>query len=112
MFSSANEFKVVPLSSHVVRNNDDTQDVLRIDTLAKNAETVTLSHGGTYVLNVDGPNGLKLKDDKIEIRPGATMDVLGSGGGMSIIRVDNTPGAGSEVLTVIFHGFPLSNKSL
>ena len=103
MFSSANEFKVVPLSSHVVRNNDDTQDVLRIDTLAKNAETVTLSHGGTYVLNVDGPNGLKLKDDKIEIRPGATMDVLGSGGGMSIIRVDNTPGAGSEVLTLAAH---------
>ena len=103
IFSSANELKTVPTSFLVVRNKDDTQDVLKINTASKGAEVITLSHGGAYVLNVDATNGLKLQDDKIEVKPSDTFDIKGIGGSPSVLKIDNTPGSGSEILTLKAH---------
>ena len=73
-----------------------------MNTVNKDAEVLTISHGGNYVVNINAADGLQFQDDKIEIKPVDTFDILGKSGGgsYSIVHLDNTPGVGSEVLTV------------
>ena len=100
VFASANEFKTVPRSSFTIRNTDDSENLVLVNTAVKGAEELTLSHGGEYVVNINANDGLKLKDDKIEVRPVDTFELLAKNGGDFALRLDNRGGAGNEALTL------------
>ena len=73
--------------------------MIKLNTATKGQEEFTLSHGGNYVMNVNAADGLKLRDDKIELRPVDTLHVLGNSGADFVLRVDNTGGLGQETFT-------------